>query len=88
MKLYRSLLPTTFLANFVRVTDHQLCQLKAVRWFMGGVWVKESGTWAQVEVLREADDGELLVLMCSHDNSWNVSFWSTNAAVSDLEDYR
>lgn len=87
MKLYRSLFPWQFLANFIRVTDHQLGQIKAVRFAMGGVWVKEGGTWVQVEVIRETED-EMLLSMSSYDNTWTVSFWSTNLCVQDLEDYR
>lgn len=87
MKLYRSLFPWQFFADLIRVTDHQLGQIKAVRFVMGGVWVKEGGTWAQVEVTRETDDG-MLLSMSSYDNTSTVSFWNTCLSVQDLEDYR
>lgn len=88
MKLHRSLLQSRFIANFVRVTDHQLGQLKVIRWLAGGVWVKYDGTWTQVAVMRQYADGSLLLSMSTYDETSSVTFHSTNYAVAGLEDYR
>lgn len=76
-----------FLSNFVKVVVHDLEQLKPIRWIAGGVWVKHQKTWVQVSVLREYDDGSLLLAMCTNDGS-SVSFHSTNISITGLEDYR
>ena len=87
MKLYRSFSPGSFFANFIRVTDHSLCQLKVTRLALGGVWVKVNDTWVQVDVVRETDHG-MLLSMPTYDGTASVSFWDTHLSVQDLEDYR
>jgi hypothetical protein len=88
MKLHRSLFPRKFISNFIRVTDHQLSQIKTVRLAMGGIWVKLEENWYQVDVLWREQDGSMLLSRTPFNGGAAVSFWSTNNAVQDLEDYR
>ena len=45
-----------FIDNFLKVTEHTLCQLWIGRAFFGGIYVELDGVWMPVDIFRIAED--------------------------------
>lgn len=46
-----------FIDNFLKVTEHSLCQTWIGRALFGGIYVDLDGVWTPVDVFRIAEDG-------------------------------
>lgn len=81
MKIIRNPLGLLFpnIRNFLVVLDHDLCQLKAVRWLCGGVWFKSYGSWKQCDRIMCLEDGTFVL------KYKDISFHETHASVQALE---
>jgi hypothetical protein len=67
------------------VLDHDLSQIKLVRFLMGGVWVKAGGSWRQVDILMFCRDGSRIFTQRLAGTS--VSFHETNNTVQAIESW-
>jgi hypothetical protein len=76
----------TFSENFLRVLDHALSQYRFVRFLMGGIWIKVSNDWMQVNVLSYCKDGTRILWWSTHDGQ-SVSFHEHHNQVQALESF-
>ena len=83
MKFKRILFPN--LHNICRVLEHDLSQIKAMRFLMGGDWVKMHGTWKQVDIVMLCQDGTRIFRQTLAGCS--VSFHESYAQVEAIESW-
>ena len=46
-----------FIGNFLKVTEHTLCQTWIGRALFGGIYIELDSVWTPVDVIRIAEDG-------------------------------
>ena len=73
--------PLYHVRNFLVCIEHDLRQVKFVRWVCGGLWFRMNNVWSQADGGRKAKDGTRFLTYK------NLSFHETNMGIQALEDY-